>query len=76
MEGGKEWSGEEGVISMWAETVVKELQVQRNLVESHNKYVEEKVVGLKSDVQSRIEDFKLIMRSLQADVVILKEVVL
>lgn len=34
------------------------IQVQWNLVKSHDKYVEDKVVGLKIKVQALVDDYK------------------
>ena len=61
---------------MWAKNVVNKLQVQRNTVKSHDKYVEKKVEGLKKGVHAMLEDFKQTMQSLQANVVILKKNIL
>lgn len=41
----RECSDEEGTVSMWAEKMLTELQVQRNMVEPHDKYVEEKIIN-------------------------------
>ena len=44
-----EWSGDDGTVSMWDASVMNELQVQRDLVESIGKHLEEKVDGMKVD---------------------------
>lgn len=53
----RECSGEEGTVSMWVEKMLTKLQIQRNMVEPHDKYVEEKIINYKRVVQSKIKDF-------------------
>ena len=44
------WSGEEGIVSAWAPHVSNELDVQRDLAESHAKHVEGEFVDRKAEV--------------------------
>ena len=55
---------------------MSEIQVQKNMAESDGKYLEEKTEGMKANFQAKMDDFKQIMESLQADVVIPKKNVL
>ena len=47
-----EWLGEEGTMASWAEHTMGEIQVQRSLLETHDNFFKEKLVGLKSEMQS------------------------
>ena len=48
------WSSEEAIVSAWATHVSNELDVQRDLVESHAKHVEGGIPGqeIRSSVQN------------------------
>ena len=70
------WNSEEGTVSAWYAHVSNELNVQRDLAESHAKHVEGEFVERKAEVQSEMEELRRMMESLQADVAILKKVVL
>ncbi|RVX00197.1 hypothetical protein CK203_026713 [Vitis vinifera] len=50
-----------------------EVQMQRSLLESHDNFFEEKLVEFKTEMQSRIEDFKETLQSYGEDIVILKK---
>ena len=53
-----EWSNDDGTVSMWVASVMNELQVQRDLAKSNGKYLEEKVDGMKTEFQSKINNFR------------------
>ena len=59
-----DWSSDDGLISMWATYVSNELDVQRDLAKSQAKHVEEKFVDRKIEVQSGLDELRLIMESL------------
>ena len=43
---------------MWVASMMNELQVQRDLAKSNGKYLEEKVDGMKTEFQSKINNFR------------------
>ena len=53
-----EWPSEEGIVASWAEHTMGEIQVQRSLLETHDNFFEEKLVGFKAEMQSLMDDFK------------------
>lgn len=53
-----------------------EMKVQRNLLETGDKFIENKVVSLKVDVKPLIDDFKTTLQSFEEDIEILKKVML
>ena len=57
------WPREEGTMASWAENSMGEIQVQRSLLETHDNFFEEKLAGLKSEMQSLMEDFKGTLQS-------------
>ena len=52
------WPGEEGTMASWAEHTMGEIQVQRSLLETHDNFFKEKLVGFKAEMQSLMDDFK------------------
>ena len=70
------WNSEEGTVSAWSAHVSNELNVQKDLAESHAKHVKGEFVERKAEVQSELEALSRMMESLQADVAVLKKDVL
>ena len=58
------WNSEEGTVSTWSTHVANELNVQRDLVESHAKHVEGEFVERKAEVQSGMEELRRVMELL------------
>ena len=71
-----EWSREDCIVALWAEHTMGEIQVQRSLLETHDKFIEEKFVGLKAQIQSLMDDFKGALQSYGKDIAVLKKVAL
>ena len=71
-----EWPREDGTMASWAEHTMGEVQVQRSLLESHDNFFEKKLVEFKTEMQSRIDDFKETLQSYGEDIDILKKAVL
>ena len=71
-----EWPCEDGTMASWAEHTMGEIQVQRSLLETHDKFFEEKFTGLKTEMQSLMNDFKGALQSYGEDIAVLKKVVL
>ena len=71
-----EWPGEEGIVASWAEHTMGEIQVQRNFLETHDNFFEEKLVGFKAKMQSLMDDFKDTLQSYGEDIAVLKKAVL
>ena len=57
------WPGEKDTMASWAENSMGEIQVQRSLLETHDNFFEEKLAGLKSEMQSLMDDFKGTLQS-------------
>ncbi|KAL6324994.1 hypothetical protein AAG906_019902 [Vitis piasezkii] len=57
-----EWPREDGTVASWAENTTGELHLQRSLLESHDNFFEEKLGEFKTEMQSRIEEFKETLR--------------
>ena len=53
-----EWPREDDTVASWAEHTMREIQVQRSLLETHDKFFEEKFVGLKIEMQPLMNDVK------------------
>ena len=70
------WSSEEGTVSEWAAHVSNELDVHKDLTESHAKHVEGEFIDRKAEVQYGMEELRQMTELLQADVAVLKNVVL
>ena len=58
-----EWPREDDTVASWAEHTVGEIQVQRSLLETHDNFFDEKLAGLKSEMQSLMDDFKGTLQS-------------
>ena len=71
-----EWPREDDTVASWAEHTVGEIQVQRSLLETHDNFFNEKLAGLKSEMQSLMDDFKGALQSYEEDIVVLKKAVL
>ena len=71
-----EWPHEDDTMASWEEHNMQEIQVQRILLETHDKFFEEKFTGLKIEIQSLMDDFKAALQSYGEDIVVLKKVVL
>ena len=71
-----DWSSKDGTVSTWAAYVSNELDVRKDLAVSQAKYVEEEFVDKKTEVQFRIEELRWMIESLQANVSVLKKVLL
>ena len=71
-----EWPREDGTVASWAEHSRGEVQVQRSMLESHDNFFEEKLAKFKTEMQSRIDDFKETLQSYGEDITILKKAVL
>ena len=71
-----EWLGEDGTVASWTEHTMGEIQVQRSLLETHDNFFEEKLAGLKSEMQSLMDDFKGALQSYGEGIAVLKKVVL
>ena len=71
-----EWPCEDGTVASWAEHTMGEIQVQRSLLETHDNFFKEKFVGLKSKMQSLMDDFKGALQSYEEDIVVLKKAML
>ena len=50
--------------------------MQRSLLETHDNFFEEKLVGLKSEMQSLMDDFKGALQSYGEDIATLKKAML
>ena len=70
------WNSEEGTVFTWSAHVANELNVQRDLAESHAKHMEGEFIERKAKIQSEMEELRRMMESLQADVPVLKKYVL
>lgn len=68
-----EWPSNDGIVTSWVEHTLIEIQVQWNLVKSHDKYVEDKVVGLKIEVHALVDDYKAMVQAFEGDIAILKK---
>ena len=68
-----EWPSEKGTVASWAEHTMNEIQVQRSLLETHDNFFEEKLVGFKVEMQSLMDDFKGTLQSYGEDVAVLKK---
>ena len=75
-EGLGEWPREDDTVASWAEHTVGEIQVQRSLLETHDNFFEEKLAGLKSEMQSLMDDFKGALQSYGEDIATLKKAML
>ncbi|RVW58437.1 hypothetical protein CK203_114987 [Vitis vinifera] len=53
-----------------------EIQLQRNLLESHDNFFEEKMAEFKTEMQSRIDEFKETLQTYGEDIDVLKKAVL
>lgn len=71
-----EWPGEDGTMASWAEHTMGEIQVQRSLLATHDNFFEEKLAGLKLEMQSLMDDFKGALQSYGEDIAVLKKAVL
>ena len=71
-----EWPRDDGIVASWAEHTMGEIQVQRNLLETHDKFFEEKFTSLKVEIQSLLDDFKGALQSYGEDIAVLKKIVL
>ncbi|XP_034674441.1 uncharacterized protein LOC117905666 [Vitis riparia] len=71
-----EWPREDGTMASWAEHTRGEVQAQRSILESHDNFFEEKLAEFKTEMQSRIDDFKETLQSYGEDIAILKKAVL
>ena len=58
------WNSEEGTISAWFVHVSNELNVRRDLAESHAKHVEGEFMERKAEVQSGMDELRCMMESL------------
>ena len=72
----REWPGEEDTVALWAEHTIGEIQVQRSLLETHDNFFEEKLVGFKAEMQSLMDNFKDTLQPYGEDVAVLKKAVL
>lgn len=68
-----EWPSDDGIVTSWVEHTMIEIQIQWNLVKSHDKYVEDKVVGLKIEVHALVDDYKAMVQAFKGDIAILKK---
>lgn len=68
-----EWPSDDGIVTSWVEHTMIEIQIQWNLVKSHDKYVEDKVVGLKIEVHALVDDYKAMVQAFEGDIAILKK---
>ena len=71
-----EWPREDDTVASWVEHTVGEIQVQRSLLETHDNFFEEKLAGLKSKMQSLMDDFKDALQSYGEDIAVLKKAML
>ena len=67
-----EWPSEEDTVASWVEHTMGEIQVQRSLLETHDNFFEEKLVGFKVEMQSLMDDFKGTLQSYGEDVAVLR----
>ena len=63
-------------MASWVEHTMGEIQVQRSLLETHDNFFEEKLVGFKAEMQSLMDDFKDTLQSYGDDVAVLKKAML
>ena len=52
------WNIKEGIVFVWADRAMNELNVQRGLMEKQDQEMEEKLVGLEAELVVAKEDFK------------------
>ncbi|RVW21233.1 hypothetical protein CK203_114573 [Vitis vinifera] len=71
-----EWPRDDGTVASWAENTMGEIQLQRNMLESHDNFVEEKMAEFKTEMQSRIDEFKVTLQTYGEDIAVLKKAVL
>ncbi|RVW58802.1 hypothetical protein CK203_108278 [Vitis vinifera] len=71
-----EWPRDDGTVTSWAENTMGEIQLQRNMLESHDNFVEEKMAEFKTEMQSRIDEFKVTLQTYGEDIAVLKKAVL
>ena len=71
-----EWPREDGTVASWVENTTGEIQLQRSLLESHDNFFEEKMAEFKTEMQSRIDEFKETLQTYGEDIVVLKKAVL
>ena len=55
-------------MASWVEHTMREIQVEKSLLESHDKFFEEKFDGLKIKIQSLMYDFKGALQSYGEDI--------
>ena len=60
-------------MASWEEHTIWEIQVQRSLLETHEKFFEEIFIGLKTEIQSLMDDFKSALQSYGKDIAVLKK---
>ncbi|KAL6332342.1 hypothetical protein AAG906_004908 [Vitis piasezkii] len=54
----------DGTVASWEEHTIWEIQVQRSLLEIHDKFFEEIFIGLKTEIQSLMDDFKILKKAM------------
>ena len=70
-----EWLEEEEIVAAFADSIKNEFEVQRNLMEASNKYAGERIDGIKSDLQALMAEYQDAVKSMGAEISILKKVV-
>ena len=70
-----EWPCEDVTVALWVEHSVREIQGQRSLLETHDKFFVDKFVGLKVEIQSLMDDFRGTLQSYGEDIAVLKKAV-
>ena len=70
-----DWPEDEDIVTAFADSMKNEFEVQRNLMESSDKYAGERIDALKIDLQSLMAEYQDAMQSMGAEISILKKVV-
>lgn len=71
-----EWLSDDGIVASWAKHNVGESHLQWNMLETYDKFIEDKVASLKAYVKALMDDFKTTLQSFEEDIAILKKTVL
>ena len=64
---------EEEAVATFVDSIKNEFEVQCRLVESSDQYVGERIDGLKSDLQSLMDDYQNAVQSMGVEIAILKK---
>lgn len=69
-----EWASEDDTVALWVEHIMGENLSVEEFLETHDWLFKEKVISLKVDIKSLMDDFKSTLLSFDEDFVVLKNV--